>query len=107
MSLLQSLENQQMLFIATPSQAEVIFENALKNYLTDEKIKSLLGLNSSQAPAKMPPPATKAEAMKYLRISQPTLDVLINTGQIKTFNIGRHVRIEWKDIEAYISSQKS
>lgn len=50
-------------------------------------------------------PATRQEACKFLNISLPTLDKLISSGQILTFNIGRQVRIRWADIEAYVNKQ--
>lgn len=52
-------------------------------------------------------PATKKQALEYLKISQPTLDLLIKTGQLKSFNIGRHVRIEWPELDNYIRTQSN
>lgn len=44
------------------------------------------------------PPFTRKEAAIHLGVSLPTLDTLIKTGQIKSFNIGRSVRITWDEL---------
>lgn len=49
-------------------------------------------------------PATRMEACKFLNISLPTLVKLIQTGQLKSFNIGNRVRIRWSDLEAYVET---
>lgn len=51
------------------------------------------------------PPATRKEAGEFLGISLPTLDILLKTNQIKSFNIGRQVRINWSDLELYLEEK--
>lgn len=51
------------------------------------------------------PPLTRQQAAQYLGISLPTLDTLISTKQIKSFRIGRSVRISREDIEGYVNKK--
>ena len=51
-------------------------------------------------------PATIKQGSEYLSINRTTLNSLIKSGQIKSFNIGRHVRIEWSELDNYIRNQK-
>lgn len=50
-------------------------------------------------------PASIKEACEFLGISHPTLNVLIKTGQLKSFNIGRHVRINWHELERFVNEK--
>ena len=50
-------------------------------------------------------PASRQHAASYLGVSLPTLDKLINSGQLKAFNIGRQVRIKWDDIQEYLNKK--
>jgi excisionase family DNA binding protein len=52
-------------------------------------------------------PATRAQACKFLNISIPTLSRLINSKQLTAFNIGRQIRIDWSELERYVTSQGS
>lgn len=65
-----------------------------------EEMKSFVPANMEQRA-----PATKKEAADHLGISLPTLDQLIKTKQLKSFNIGRSVRFRWVDIEAYLDKK--
>ena len=73
-------------------------KSALIDVLSELK---LIQLPETEAKA----PVSRQEACKYLNISLPTLDSLINTGQLTAFNIGRQVRIRWQDIEAYVNKK--
>lgn len=48
-------------------------------------------------------PATRQQAAKFLNVSLPTLDKLIRSNQLTSFNIGRQIRIKWADLEAYVN----
>jgi len=50
-------------------------------------------------------PATRVEACDYLNISLPTLSKLLKEGKIPCFNIGRSIRINWTDLEAFITNR--
>lgn len=47
-------------------------------------------------------PATRQEACEFLKLSLPTLDTLIRTGRLKSYKIGRQVRINWSDLDSYV-----
>lgn len=51
------------------------------------------------------PPATRKEAADFLGLSLPTLDTLIKTDQLKAFNIGRQIRVNWNDLEAFLNEK--
>ncbi|RKR83310.1 excisionase family DNA binding protein [Mucilaginibacter gracilis] len=71
----------------------------LINHLIEGRSPINVSANSTE------PPATRGHAASYLGISLPTLDNLIKSGQIKSFNIGRQVRIKWADLEAYVNGK--
>jgi excisionase family DNA binding protein len=77
-------------------------QEGLKSALIDA-LSDLKLIQQPEPEAKSP--ATRQEACKFLSISLPTLDKLIASGQILTFNIGRQVRIRWADIEAYVNKK--
>lgn len=60
---------------------------------------------SDPEPTKLRAPATRNEAAKFLSLSLPTLDSLIRTEQLKAFNVGRQVRIDWNELEAFIKNK--
>jgi excisionase family DNA binding protein len=74
-----------------------------------ERVETLInhlitgGNPANNTPAYSEAPATRQHAASYLGVSLPTLDKLINSGQLKAFNIGRQVRIKWTDIQAYVN----
>ncbi|WP_262250097.1 helix-turn-helix domain-containing protein [Parapedobacter soli] len=88
-------------------------ENVFLTSLTTPEIRQLFreeietffkGLeNKSEKSAR--PPATRKEAANHLGISLPTLDTLVKTGQLKSFNIGRQVRIDWGELESFIKKR--
>lgn len=61
----------------------------------------LLDIKHQPTLTKLQAPASRIEAARHLGISLPTLDTLIRTKQIKSFNIGRQVRIDWDELERY------
>lgn len=63
-------------------------------------------LTSKQTVAEIRPPATRKQAAKFLNISLPTLDILLKTKQLQSFEIGVQKRISWDTLEQYIN-QKS
>jgi len=76
-----------------------------------ERVETLInhlintGSPANNVPANAQPPATRQLAADHLGVSLPTLDKLVNSGQLISFNIGRQVRIRWPDIEAYVNKK--
>lgn len=83
------------MFSTSLSKLEPIFKGWVREVLAENKV-------ASEQPK---PPARRQEAAKFLGLSLPTLDTLIKTGQIKSFSIGRQVRIDWKEIEAFLNKK--
>ncbi len=50
-------------------------------------------------------PATRKEAAAFLKINVATLHNLIKSGQLKSFRLGRNVRIKWDDIYEFINDR--
>jgi len=71
--------------------------------LIKEAVKEAIVSNKSES--KPSSPATRREASHFLGVSLPTLDILLKTNQIKSFNIGRQVRINWSDLDNYINTK--
>lgn len=82
----------QVQYIASQEGLEAAMMRIWDKFKTHEKT----------TPAEVKPPATRSQAKEFLNISLPTLDILLKTGQIPSFKIGRQVRINWSDLEAYV-----
>ncbi len=85
----------------------VAFQSMVKQAVTEALADKAAGAAPASVPDEIKPPATRAEAAKFLNISLPTLDVLVKTEQIRAFNIGRSVRITWAELERYVADRES
>jgi excisionase family DNA binding protein len=76
-----------------------------------ERVETLInhlisaGSSANTTPVNAQPPATRQLAADHLGVSLPTLDKLINSRQLKAFNIGRQVRIKWDEIQEYVNKK--
>lgn len=84
--------------ITTPEGMQEVFDLAFAKAW--EKFKQ----ETPQATHPLPP-ATRQEGSKFLGLSLPTFDTLLKTNQIKSFRIGRQVRIDWKELERYLEKK--
>jgi excisionase family DNA binding protein len=78
-------------------------KEGLKSALLD----ALSEISFIQAPEikSVKPPATLQEGCRFLNISPPTIRTLIRTHQLKSFYIGRQVRIRWSDLEDFVNKR--
>lgn len=67
--------------------------------------RALRGSLPEEPKQEMRAPATRQEAAQFLGISLPTVDQLIRSKQLASFRIGKSVRINWSDLESFISSK--
>lgn len=72
--------------------------------MVKQAVNEALSEQIKQAPKEeaVRPPATRQEACEFLKLSLPTLDTLIRTEQIRSYRIGRQVRINWYELESYV-----
>lgn len=83
--------------IATEQSLQEVFDAAFE--------KSFERFNSKFSHKIEKKPATRKEAADHLGVSLPTLDTLIKTEQLKAFNIGRQVRINWNDLDSFLNKK--
>jgi excisionase family DNA binding protein len=57
-----------------------------------------MNATSANATVRPPPPFTVAEALEYLKISRPTLYMLVRENRVTILKIGRSSRIPAADI---------
>lgn len=87
------------MILASETEIKEFFKMAVR-----EELKDLLQGASATATGQRAP-ATRKETAEYLGLSAQSVDTLVKSGQLKSFNIGRSVRFRWADIEAYINAQ--
>lgn len=51
-------------------------------------------------------PATRDQACEFLQCNNTTLYRLTKSGQLKSIKIGKSVRYDWDDLEAFVDQQK-
>jgi len=69
----------------------------------------LLSQSVNEAPSNVEDrntPATRSKAAEYLGLSRSTIDQLVRSKQLKVTKIGRAVRFQWSDLDAFIKSRK-
>jgi len=90
------------LIITTEPQLKKLLFECLQNFAATSEITPQVRdeINNRN-------PATRKEAAAFLGISLKTLNTLLRTSQLKYFNIGSSVRIEWSEIKSFIERQNS
>ncbi|WDF79552.1 excisionase family DNA-binding protein [Mucilaginibacter sp. KACC 22773] len=87
------------MILATEAEIVGYFEQAVKNVFG--QITPFSSLPAIKQPAK------KKEAAAYLGISLSKLNELLRLNELPSFNIGRSVRINWTDLEAFVNKKSN